>query len=191
MYEKKKDDIRVLTIFHDALEYNNNFYKVPTIVAKDGDRVRVERNGDYILIYQALTNDLICKHKLVDGVGKVIKAPIEEINELSVEEELLALYKDNKEVTEFVIGMRKQKPRYIYPQCRRFIKLRKIYNEYQLLEGIKYCNKKGIYTIMELSSFLLYKYGDELARKHIQIHVFKHYKQVADKIREEENGKYI
>lgn len=191
VYEKKEDDIRVLTLFHDALEYNDNFYKVPTTITKDGDRVRVEKNDDYILIYQALTNDLICKHKLVDGVGKVIKVPVEEIKELLVEEELLALYKDKKEVTDFIVGMRKQKPRYIYPQCRRFIKLRKIYNEDQLLEGIKFCNKKEIYTIMELSSFLLYKYGEDLAKKHIQIHVFKHYKQEADKIREKENGRYI
>ena len=62
VYDKKNDNIKVVTLFHDAFEYENNFYKVPLKVAKDGDRVRIEKYDDSIIVYHALTNDLIYQY---------------------------------------------------------------------------------------------------------------------------------
>ena len=189
VYDKKNDNIKVVTLFHDAFEYEDNFYKVPLRAAKDGDRVRVEKYDDSIIVYHALTNDLICKHKLVEGVGQVVPITYTLDDMPNEEDELLAIYKDNNDITHFLKRMREQKPRYVYGQCRRFIRMRKFYTEEQILEGVKFCNAKDICTMMELSSYLLYKYGETIARKYIHAHVFKAYLKTAEEIREALDGR--
>lgn len=73
--------------------------------------------------------------------------------------------------------MREKKPRYAYGQCRKFISMRKYYTEDQISEAVKYCNAKDKCTMMELSSYLIYKHGEAIAKKYIQKHVFKKYKR--------------
>lgn len=189
VYKKKNNDIKVLSLDKGAFEYEDNFYKVPLIGTKDGDIVRIEKIDDFILVYHVLTNDLICKHKLATGKGNVIPVKYEEDNMPNVEDELLSIYKGNNDVTHFLKRMREQKPRYVYGQCIRFISMRKYYTEDQILEAVKYCNAKDKCTMMELSSYLLYKHGEAIARKYIHNHVFKKYKETAQEIREALDGR--
>ena len=189
VYENKKNDIKVLTISLGAIDYENNFYKLPINKTQDGDRVRVERYDDYILIYHVLTNDLIYKHKLALGVGNVIPVVYEDDNMPTEEDELKSIYQGNGDVLHFLKRMREQKPRYIYGQCRRFISMRKFYADDEITEAAKYCNAKDRCTMMELSSYLIYKHGEAKAKKYIHKSVYKKYKETANRIREELDGR--
>ena len=189
VYEIKKNDIKVVSISKGVIEYENNYYKLPLKSSKDGDRVRIEKHDDYILIYHALTNDLIYKHKLALGKGQVVPVTYAADDKPTEEDELKSLYKGNEDVISFLKRMREQKPRYVYGQCRRFILMRKYYTEDEINEAVKYCLAKDKCTMMELSSFLMYKHGEARAKKYIGAHVYKKYKETANEIREALDGR--
>lgn len=188
VYDRRKDEPVVVTIKYDAFEYNDNFYKVPVPLVSDGDRVRVEKIDSIIVVYKALTNEVVCKHNLASGVGNIVLLPEEYTPKLTVEDELLWIYKNNSTAKLFIKEMRNQKPRFVYDQCSRLKRMMKYYSEEEINKGMEYCLEKNICTMMELSSFLLYKHGEAKARKYIHSHVFKAYKKTADRIREEING---
>lgn len=102
VYEKKNNDVEVLTLDKGVFVYEDNFYKVPLRGTKDGDGVRVEKVDDFILVYHALTNDLICKHKLATGKGNVVPVKYEIDNMPTEADELLSIYKGDEDVTHFL-----------------------------------------------------------------------------------------
>ena len=53
--EKKNEDIVIHTVFHDTVEYKDNLYKLPASKVNEGDRIRIERQGDTLVFYFALT----------------------------------------------------------------------------------------------------------------------------------------
>lgn len=60
----------------------------------------------------------------------------------------------------------------------------------QIEAGMKYCLKVGVYTVYELSAYLLYRFGETLARRYLSNTQYTNYKKRADKIKEEQNGRY-
>lgn len=189
VYEKKNDDVVVVTPYHDTVLYKGNHYKVPPKLVKDSDRVRIERHEDNLIFYLASTNDIVCKHKLVGGVGNIVTLPHEEHEEPSLEEELFAVYKDSEIAIRFLKRLREQKSRYVYPQCRKLIRMRRFYSDEEIIEGMEYCVKKDTCKVLELASFLLYKHGEEIARKYIPKQTFRKYKETSLEIKEELDGR--
>ena len=106
VYERKNDDVRVLTPDKNVIEFKRNWYELPADKVHEDDRVRAEKHGRTLLIYHALTNDLICKHMIPDGEGNSITLPKAE-KALSIEEELLLDYKDYPVAKEFFAKLRK------------------------------------------------------------------------------------
>lgn len=102
----------------NIIKFGKNWYELPADKVHDDERVRAEKHGRTILVYHALTNDLICKHMIPDGEGNSVTLPKAE-KALSIEEELLLDYKDNPVAKEFFVKLRKRSPRYVYPQCNR------------------------------------------------------------------------
>lgn len=188
VYEKKNDDVVVVTPYHDTVLYKGNHYKVPSKLVKESDRVRIERYNDNLIFYLASTNDIVCKHKLVGGVGNIVTLPYEEQEEPSIEEELFAIYKDSETAIRFLKRLREQKSRYVYPQCRKLIRMRRFYSDDEMIEGMEYCIKKDKCKVLELASFLLYKHGDEIAKKYIPKQTFRKYKETSLEIKEELDG---
>lgn len=103
-------------------------------------------------------------------------------------EYVIGVFKDSKIATAFIHLMRKQKPRYIYPQCRRLNSMRKYYSDKQLIDGMDYCIKYNTATIFELSSYIIYKHGEDSARKYIRIQTVRSYINRSFKIREVLHG---
>ena len=151
VYEKKNTDVVVLTPHHSAIEYKDNMYKLPEQSVKDNDRIRVERYDNTLLFYHALTNNLICKHQMPNGIGNVVSLP-ENMKTVSIEEELKLHYKNDKIALEFLQKMRQQKPRYVYPQCDRLRRMQKYYTDEQIHSGMVHCIDINVCTLMELSS---------------------------------------
>lgn len=188
VYEKRNEDIVVVTSEHDAVLYKNNRYKVPSKLVKESERIRIERYDDDLLFYLASTNELICKHKLVGGEGNIVTLPYEEHEEPSLEEELYGIYKGNEIAIKFLKRLREQKSRYVYPQCRRLIHMRKYYSDDQILEGMNHCVSVDKCKVLELASYLLYKYDEETAKKYIPKQTFRKYKERSLEIKEELDG---
>ena len=88
--------------------------------------------------------------------------------------------------------MRKQKSRYVYPQCDRLRRMQKYYTDEEIHIGMVHCVNINVCTMMELSAYLLYRYGEERARKYLSKSPYKHYLERSLKIREESeiNGRH-
>jgi hypothetical protein len=184
-YEKKNDEIVVHTVYHDTVGYRSNLYKLPPGKINEGDRIRIERYDEQLIFYLATTNILLCKHRLVKGKGNIITLPIEVIEEPTIEEILLKEYKDSEDAIKFLKRMREQKPRYVYPQCRKIASIKKFYPKKVIINGMKYCVSVDTCTVFELCSWLVMEMGDSIAKKFLPIHTTRHYKDRAEVIRKE------
>lgn len=183
VYEKPDVDVVVVTPHTGAIEYQKNQYQIPLNSINDNSRLRVERHGDYILIYHALTNDMICKHKLCKSTGNIVALPKEE-KEMSSEEEMLDFYKGNEIAVEFIKKMRKKNPRYIFKQCNKLRSLQKYYSEEQFNMAFSHCLKVDNCSMFEMIAYLIYMFGDDIARKATSTYSFRHYKERAEQIKE-------
>ncbi len=189
VYIKKNKDVVVVSVKKSTVKYDKVMYSLPTAKVLDGDRIRVERHDDDLLMYKALTNELIYKHKVAkDFIGVVPCA--ENTKEVpTIEEELLAVFKDFEDAVKFIHLMRKQKPRYVYPQCSRLSKMTKYHTLEEIVEAMKYCLSVDTATVFELSSYLVYKHGKEKTKKYIPSQTFAQYLKRADTIRDNLHGK--
>ena len=160
-------------------------YKLPESAVPNDERVRVEKHENILLVYHALTNDMICKFEIPEGIGNIVSLPEKE-KILSVEEEMKMYYADDETALKFLQGVRKQKPRYVYAQCERMKRIQKFYTHEQIHIGMEHCNIVNICTVMELSAYLLYRYGEETARKFLNHRTYKTYLKRANEIKEEE-----
>ena len=184
-YEKKNDEIVIHTVYHDTVEYRSNLYKLPPSKIYEGDRIRIERYDDQLIFYLATTNVLLCKHRLVTGKGNIITLPIEIVEEPTIEELLHKEYKDCEYAIKFLKRMREQKPRYIYPQCRKIASIKKFYPKKVIVKGMEYCVDVDTCTVFELCSWLVMEMGDTIAKKFLPTHTTRHYKDRAEVIRKE------
>ena len=135
---------------------------------------------------------MLCKHKLVTGKGNIVTLEIEVKEEPTIEEILLDEYKEYELAIKFLKRMREQKPRYVYPQCRKIGSLKKHYAERVIVKGMSYCVSMDKCTVFELCSWLVMELGVMLAKKYVPTHTLRHYKDRAEEIRKElkENGRY-
>ena len=181
--ERKNREVVVLTPDKNVIDFQKNSYELPADKLHADDRVRAEKHGRTLLVYHALTNDLICKHVIPDGEGNIITLPKPEKVQ-SIEEELLIEYKEYPVTKEFFTRLRKRSPRYVYPQCNQIRRLQKYYTEEQIIYGLVFWLKGYNCSVKELCSYLLYRHGEETARKFIPAQTFRHYKDRAEEIRE-------
>lgn len=163
--EKKSDGIFIHTVYHDTVEYRDNLYKLIPESVSEGEKIRIERYDDQLIFYHAGTNELLCKHRLLLGKGNVVTLNVEVHDEPMIEEVLLDEYKDYEISSIFFKRLREQKPRYVYPQCRKIGSLKKHYAKEIIAEGMSYCVEVDICTAFELCSWLVYKMGVTIAKR--------------------------
>ena len=75
VYERKNRDVVVASPDKNVVEFKGNFFEIPQEKIINEDRVRIEKHGGMILIYHALTNDLLCKYVVPDGEGNIMTLP--------------------------------------------------------------------------------------------------------------------
>ena len=144
------------------IRYLHNRYEMPQELVDNGDRIRVEVQEDTLLFYIALTNEMLCKHTLCKDTGQAIKLPKKYCSPLAIEIEMRRFYKDNPLALEFIERMKMQKQRYVSRQLVRVKKASSYYTEGQMNKGFQFCIDSNECTTVELLSFLLYKYGQDL-----------------------------
>ena len=149
----------------------------------EGDRIRIERHDDFLMFYIANTSELICRHRLVKGIGNVVPLIVEKKEEPTIEEVLLAEYKDSDIAVKYLKRQREQKPRYVFAQCRKIGSLKKFYSRSVIINGMKHCVDTDTCTAFELCSWLMMEMGEAIAKKYLPTHTFRHYKDRAEEIR--------
>lgn len=185
VHDKPDNDVVVVTPYYGTVSYKNNIYQLPKDSITDDSKVRIETQKDYLLIYHVLTNEMICKHKICSGEGNIVSLQQED-KKLTVQQELLEEYANNPDAIKFLKTMRKQSPRYVFQQCNRLRTLQRYYTFDQLDIGFNHCLKINKCSVFELISYLLFRYGEELAKKAINVRTYKRYKDRAEEIKEEQ-----
>lgn len=90
----------------------------------------------------------------------------------------------------FLEKLTELEPRYKNIQCGRIIALSNMYSVEQVAEAMEYCVKVGICSSQEVTAFLIFRYGDEFAKKHLSKNAYYRNRNRAYEIRREQDGRY-
>lgn len=180
----------VFTVSTDNyITYKDNRYEIPQDAMLSGCRVRVEETDNWLLIYRSASNDLVCKHPLADGAGHTVSVDGNAKKYVSASQ-AEEIYSYSESVTRLIKEIEKGNSRYVDTQLRRLIRIGNYYSEAQIDDGAAYCIRSGNMTVFELSAYLLYRYGETIGRKYLADSQFSNYKKRANKIKEEQDGRY-
>ena len=147
-YDVRKDN---------TISYRSNFYRVPSGTYK-GRKTTVwteVTNDNRLIIYDAEKNK-IASHKLYSGKGKTIggnnykrdfSSGIDQlIDELSNQ------FSDPQKAKEYLLQVRKDKPRYIRDQLQYLKKLTGIFDMVVMNQALDFCIENRIYKATDLGS---------------------------------------
>ena len=186
-YEKQKSVLTVNTA--NVLPYKENRYAIPSEAGMAGGRVRAEEQEGLLLIYHPTTNELICKHTLATGSGKLVTQTETTVPEYISAQRVRTVFEGSDEALQFIEAV-ETGGRYADVQLRHLHRMSVYYPMEQLLEGIRYCLKSGNCTVSELSAYLIYRYGDTIAKQYLSQSDLNNHKKRTNQIQEELHGRY-
>ena len=94
-------------------------------------------------------------------------------------------------IDEFVERLSEAEPRYKNVQFNRIITLANLYSTEQLAEAIEYCVKVNRGNVSEITAFLIFRHGDDMANKRLSNNAYYYNRKRAEEIRREQDGKYL
>lgn len=182
---------RVLTVTEDNyITYKDNRYEIPQDALLARCRVRVEEENGQLIIYRSSSNEVVYKHSVAEGFGQTVSAEKDNNKKYVSVSQAEEIFSYSQNIMRIIEEIKKGNPRYIDAQLRRLIRISNYYSEAQIENGAAYCIRTGIYTVFELSAYLVYKFGDEIGRKFLSDSQFSNYKKRAKVIKEEQDGRY-
>ena len=141
----------------NTVPYKGNFYRVPTGTYKGpGTIVRTEVTDDNRLIIYNRENNKIASHILYSGKGKTIGGSnyrrdfSSGIDQLI--EDLSNQFKDPERAKEYLLQIRKDKPRYIRDQLQHIKKLTGVFDMKVMSQAMDFCIENKIYRATDLGS---------------------------------------
>ena len=173
------------TVYDNYILYKKSKYEVP--LGYSGMKVRVENDDNSLVIYDLITDDVLASYEIAiekDERKTIAHQYVEGAGEMEIKAKL----KHSADALAFLDNFKKQKIRYYKKCCIKIKQLLKIYTIKQIEQAFIYCNKEKDYSILGLIGFLIYKYGDELGHKSINLNNYSYYKRKANFILEELNG---
>jgi len=171
-----------------VIRYKGNRYQVDVGIMDAHKRIRIEDDGEIILFYDTETNELLAKYPATEEAGQLFKA--EESNmENRVSLALIKQYFAGHEIAlEFIQRMEREQPKYFNTHCIRLNRMTKFYTMEQLLEGIQYCINNDRCNAYELLAYLMYKHGENIARKFLPTQQYFNHLTRCKEIRSEIDG---
>lgn len=173
----------------NVLPYKDNRYAMPPEAGLANCRVRVEEQDGQLLIYHPTTNELVCKHELASDIGKTVMLKDAASPEYTSSRRARGVFAGSEKALKF-IDMLKTRGRYADSQLRHLHHMSVYYPMEQLLQGIDYCLNARKNSVVELSAYLIYRYGDGTAKQYLSLHVLNNHKKRADEIREVLHGEH-
>ncbi len=151
-------------------------------------RIRIEDDGEMLLFYDAETNDLLAKYPVTKDTGQLFK-PEENYSRDRVSLTIIKQYFAEYEIAqEFIRLMELQQPKYFNSHCIRINRMTKFYTIGQLLDGIEYCIDTERCSAYELLAYLMYQYGEHIAKKFLPNQQYFNHLARSKEIRREING---
>ena len=143
--------------------YQGNRYRVPVGTYHQGVRVYmiVNEETDELSVTDTITGEVYATHPLCHEKGKLIgrseRSERDKSKTVTEQEEALKELFDNDElVGPFLEHIHQEKPRYYRDQLGVIKKLFEEWNREDILNGLKYCSEKELYSANELKSSIIY-----------------------------------
>ena len=143
--------------------YKGNRYRVPVGTYHRDKRVYmvVDDEKDTIDITDTVTGEIYATHPLCHEKGQLIgKSERSERDKSStvkaLEEALKELFDNDELVGPFLDHIHQEKPRYYRDQLGVIKKLFEEWNKEEILNGVKYCSEKELYSANDLKSCIIY-----------------------------------
>lgn len=188
-YTPKKVEQKVYSVYLGThIKYNGNQYAIPFSVSKTCKSVRIEKIDDSIILYDFETEDYLCKYKIPKTIGNtLVIANDVDIAPVSIEG-VKAMFAHNETAVKFIDGIEVSRPKYASRQCQRLMNITNYYKQENLLDAMQYCINVNKCSVAELVPYLIYKHGEEQARRFTYLTLFYIYRKRAKVIKEELNG---
>ncbi|MDD2682430.1 MAG: hypothetical protein PHT90_05780, partial [Bacilli bacterium] len=120
--------------------------------------------------------------------GSVVKLKETKSNPSVGEVIVLNHFEHDGLVVKYLNEIRVKHPRYYSKSCNKLQTLIKQYAKDQLKDAMEYCLRVGDVMLSELASYLIYKYGEEIASRCHYKSLFEYYKKRAKEIEVSING---
>lgn len=171
---------------------NWSVYELPHNKVRKYDQVRIEEQDGMLLFYKAADDELIHKCKKRDAEGGVAALNNEgEKTDKVASNAIRYRFAEYDAIDDFVETITEADPRYKNLQFRRVLSLANIFSTEYVAEAIEYCVRIGKCSASEVTAFLIYRCGDDFAKKHLSKNAFYCNRKRADEIRRELNGKHL
>ena len=176
----------ILTVGRDnSIKYKGNRYVVNPLLHLSGCRVKIVVDDNKMKVYRAVGDEFIAEYDLIVGEG-YINTCKKVTEKASIYPKIINnIFGQDKNVEKFIEAMKKLQPDYFIKQTRRFVRMTRFYTKDELYEAIMYCLKKKKETIMELSSYLIYKYGQDRGKMYLKFQELYQYTRRSKEIKEE------
>ena len=150
-YQVRKDNIVL---------YKGNRYRVPKGTYSPGKKVFMVVNDDNISITDCLTGEIYATHPLCHEKGRLIGQKREERDKskslLELETLVQDLFENDELVMPFLHHIHQEKPRYYRDQLGVIRKLFEEWNKEAVMDGLRYCSERELYSASDLKSSIIY-----------------------------------
>lgn len=150
-YQVRKDNIVL---------YKGNRYRVPKGTYAPGKKVFMVVNEEIISITDCLTGEIYATHPLCHEKGKLIGQKREERDKskslLVLEALIQGLFENDELVMPFLNHIHQDKPRYYRDQLGVIRKLFEEWNKEAVMDGLRYCSERELYSASDLKSSIIY-----------------------------------
>lgn len=171
-----------------VVSYKGNRYQIDVGVMDAHQRIRIEDDGEILLFYDTDTNELLAKYPVTEDTGQIFKAE-EKNNRNRVSHALIKQYFAEHEIAqEFIRRMEQEQTKYFNSHCIRLNRMTKFYSMEQMLDGIRYCIETERCNAYELLAYIMYKHGEQIAKKFLPNQQYFNHLTRSKEIRREIDG---
>ena len=168
--------------------YKKNQYAIPYESQRTCERVRIEESDGVLIMFDALTDEMMCKYTIPDSEGNVLSMGDNTTAMPTAKEHIVRLLDNDSVVITFVDGMENKAPRYTSMQCVTLVKSMAYFTKASMLEAMTHCNNIQRYKLEEILAYMIYKHGVDSVRKLTYHTQLSRCKLREKQIKEEEYG---
>ncbi|MGD6803497.1 hypothetical protein [Rossellomorea aquimaris] len=145
----------------NTIRYLSNRYSLPLGTFHKNETVSIKETKDReLLIYNSETGELLAKHQIPDGKGRLIKDRKHTRDRTKGIDAFIDTVANRFEETEtaydYLDTLREKYPRYIRDQLQMILKETKQNNEQLLTAALSECIKRNLYSATDFSDLILY-----------------------------------
>lgn len=192
--EYKNYKSKILKTRRGCVTYKENLYEIPIDFVVEDMLIRAEEKKNKLLLYDAITDNLLYEHKLSTEVGKIVKCENIERAISAPEISVRKFFTKNTAALRYIDTMKTKYPRYSYTLFSNLNRLTLCYSINQINEAFDFCNGIADYNIGTLIGYLIYRNGTSEFNeycKHQKKSNKSYYLNIANRLRSELDGRSI